>query len=182
MSSKRYGEVQTVVGAAAAQSGVWMLLGMNRCLESDGITSQVKAHPRLLQGRAATYQYLAVHSAVLGVILSHHSQPVLCPHVHAPPTPSPDTFSPRHTSLLLPFSLYPLRVCWCWVACYAPLAACCIHYTIFDFSPPDRSSAPSRIRHKPTQCPRRREARCRAAQSKRPRHRMYIMHPASQHG
>jgi hypothetical protein len=46
----------------------------------------------------------------------------------------------------------------------------------------DRSSTASGIRHKLLQCPRRREARCRAARSRRPRHRMYIMQAASQRG
>ena len=115
---------------------------------------------------------MEIHS-VLGVILSH-SQPVLCSHVLDPhPLPTLSRLTPPH-----PLSLYPLRVCWCWVACYALLAAC-TQPVAFDFSPPDRSSTPSRIRHKPFQCPRRREARCRAARSKRPRHRTYIMQLAS---
>lgn len=54
--------------------------------------------------------------------------------------------------------------------------------TTSDFSPPDRFSTPSRIRHKLPQCPRRREARCKAVRSKRPRHRMYITQVASQRG
>lgn len=117
-----------------------------------------------------------IHYSVLGVILSH-SQPVLCSHVLDPhPLPTLSRFTPPH-----PLSLHSLRVCWCWVACYAPLAVCTKH-TTFDFSPPDRISTPSRIRHKLPQCPRRREARCRAAQSKRPRHRTHIMQVASLRG
>ena len=38
------------------------------------------------------------------------------------------------TRLTLPLPLYSLRVCWCWVACYAPLAAC-IHPLHSTFRP-----------------------------------------------
>jgi hypothetical protein len=120
-----------------------------------------------------------IHSDSAGVILSHHSQPVLCPHVLLL-TSSPETFSRLTPSLYTSLPLFIARLLVLGRLLRSPRRV--YTPTTFDFSPPDQSSTPSRIRHKLLQCPKRREARCRAARSRRPRHRMYIMQAASQRG
>jgi hypothetical protein len=116
------------------QSGVYSVAdwSVNRCLESDGITAcdqpGLTAHPPpSSKADAGSRGYLSIAGRKDADPLIQRRRHTLSLSASALSTRasrltlSPETFSPQ-TRLTLPLTLYPLRVCWCWVACYAPLA------------------------------------------------------------
>jgi hypothetical protein len=163
-------------------TGAWSQMASQHAT-SPGSRHIPRRAPRQMQGRAATYRLpgakMQIHSDSAGVILSH-SQPVLCPHVQADLRSLPRLSRLKHASLFL--SLF-IHCAFAGAGSLATLLSPCTQpiprIRLFAL---DRSSTASRIRHKLFQCPRRREARCRAARSRRPRHRMYIQQAASQRG
>ena len=133
---------------------------------------------RLLIDSRAQTDASQIHSYSAGVILSHLSASALSTQTCVPFFR--DFLTSTHLTPPLPLSLFKARLLVLGRLLRSSRRVCTS--TTFDFSPPDQYRTPSRIRHKLLQCLRRREARCRAAQSKRPRHRMYIMQVASQRG
>lgn len=93
-------------------------------------------HIPRLQGRAATYRLPGAKRCRS----THSSTTQRRRHTLSSSALSTQTYTPlsrdflASTHLTLPLSLNSLRVCWCWVACYAPLAAC-IHPLHSTFRP-----------------------------------------------
>lgn len=153
-SSKQCDQVQIAVAAAVRRVSV---IVNNRCLESDGITARdrphgkgPKAHPPPAAGSRGGLSIRQPGAKIWRSTLCQASYSLILSQCFVHTCLTLILSRPFLASLLLTpsLSLYPLRVCWCWVACYAPLAAC-TQPVAFDFSHPDRSSTPSRIRHKP---------------------------------
>ena len=104
---------------------------VNRCLESDGITSPARHIPRHTNAGSCGYLSIAGRKEMLirstrsasAAQASYSRISALSTRAHLEDLHSSLPHVLASARLTLPPPLYSLCVCWCWVACYAPLAA-----------------------------------------------------------